>query len=583
MITFNDLGLNPMILQALEEIGFETPTPIQTETIPHLINSEKDLVALAQTGTGKTAAFSLPVIHQLDDNESAVQSLILCPTRELAIQIANDIKKFVKYLEGVKVVPVYGGERIDIQIRALKKFPQIVVGTPGRIHDLIRRKVLKVGAIKWLVLDEADEMLNMGFKEELDAILENTPETKQVLLFSATMNSAVRRIASNYMKKPDDITVGNKNSGADNVKHFYYVTHEKDRYQTLRRIADVNPNIHGIVFCRTRRETQLVADKLIQDHYSAEAIHGEITQTQRTHVMNRFKEKKTQILVATDVAARGIDVAGLTHVINYNLPDKLESYVHRSGRTGRANNSGVSLVIVNMREKYKVRQLENKVGKKFEQSRIPTGEDICERQLFSLVDKIRDVEVNEAQIGKYLSLITKKFEDMDREQLIKKFVSEEFNRFLGHYQNAVDLNTRVGSERSSKSGSSILFSRFHIHVGREQGMDVKDLLKFINDAPGLKGVEIGYINIERGFTKFEVDDRLKNKVMKAFDGIEMDGKDANIICEASGVQSSRVNGGGGGGRQHRGGGRRVHERSRSGGGAGHRGRKGGSVGKRRRY
>ncbi len=556
MITFNDLGLNPMILQAITEMGFETPTPIQAKTIPHLINSENDLVALAQTGTGKTAAFSLPIIQQLNDNDDSVQALILCPTRELAIQVANDIKKYVKYSPGVSVVPVYGGESITTQIRALKRKPQIVVGTPGRVNDMIKRRVLKVGSLGWLVLDEADEMLNMGFKEELDSILEGTPDDKQVLLFSATMNAPVRRIASNYMKKPDDITVGNKNKGAENVQHFFYVVHERDRYQALRRIADVNPDIHAIVFCRTRRETQQIADKLIQDHYSAEAIHGEISQSQRTLVMNRFKEKKVQLLVATDVAARGIDVNKLTHVINYNLPERSEAYVHRSGRTGRAGSSGISLVIVNMREKYKVRDLERRIGKTFEQGKIPTGDDICEMQLFSMVDKVCNVEVNEDQIGKYLDLIKKKFEGMDRDELIKKLVSEEFNRFLEYYKNSVDLNTRVGSdkggERSGKPG--MLFARFRINVGRNLGFNLKELFAFLNEQPALKGVEIGNIDVMKEHTVFELDETFKEKLLTSFADAEVDGHEVKISCEATGLQSTRApkKGGSGGGRGRRG-------------------------------
>jgi len=552
MSTFRDLGLNPMILQALEEIGFETPTPIQEKTIPHLINSENDLVALAQTGTGKTAAFSLPVIHQLDEVDTNVQSLILCPTRELAIQIASDIEKFLKYSPG-SVAAVYGGERIDKQIRELKRKPQIVVGTPGRVNDMINRRVLKIQSIQWLVLDEADEMLNMGFKEELDDILENTPEDKQVLLFSATMNKQVRRIASNYMKKPDDISAGDKNKGADNVQHFFYMVHEKDRYQALRRIADVNPEIHGIVFCRTRRETQQIADKLIQDHYSAEPIHGDISQSQRTLVMDRFRDKKIQLLVATDVAARGIDVSGLTHVINYNLPEKVESYVHRSGRTGRAKNSGISLVIVNMREKYKIKMLERAIGKNFEQGRIPTGEDVCERQLFSLVDKVCKVEVNESQIGKYLASINKKFEDMDRDELIKRFVSEEFNRFLDHYQNSVDLNSRVGDRDDKFADSGILFARFKVNIGTDTGLNVKDLLTFINEYKGLRGVEIGNVKLRNSHTIFEVDQKAKDVVMECFEGVDMDGTEVKIICEETGVRSSRNSGGRR--RSNRGGGR----------------------------
>jgi len=460
MTTFQDLGLNPMLLQALAELGFETPTPIQDKTIPHLANSKKDLIALAQTGTGKTAAFALPVIQQLNTSHSHVQSLILCPTRELALQITNDINNYIKYLKGVKVTAVYGGERVDKQIRALKNKPQIVVGTPGRVNDLIKRRILKVESIQWLVLDEADEMLNMGFKEELNQILKNTPEDKQTLLFSATMNDPVRRIANNYMNKPEEITVGNKNRGADNVQHFFYVVQEKDRYQALRRIADMNPGIHGIVFCRTRRETQQVADKLVKDRYSAEAIHGEISQEQRTQVMNRFRDNKTQLLVATDVAARGIDVNGLTHIINYTPPESGEGYVHRSGRTGRANNSGLSILLINMREQHKIRILENKIGKKFEKGKVPSGEDICEKQLFQLVDKVKNTEVNEDRIGKYLELIGKKFEDMSREEVIKKFISAEFNRFLEHYKNADNLNASGkdtsggGRGRDNRGGGS---------------------------------------------------------------------------------------------------------------------------------
>jgi len=553
MSTFQDLGLNPMILQALAELGFEIPTPIQIKAIPHLINTGNDLMALAQTGTGKTAAFALPVIQQLEAVSGDVQALILCPTRELAIQVAKDVDRFMKYLSDFSVVPVFGGERIDKQIRLLKRRPQIVVGTPGRVNDLIRRRVLKVGSIKWLVLDEADEMLNMGFKEELDEILETMPEDKQVLLFSATMDRNVRRIADNYMRNPDDITVGDKNKGADNVEHFYYVVHERDRYQALRRIADMHPDIHGIVFCRTRRETQQVADKLIQDGYSAEAIHGEVSQDQRTHVMNRFRDKKVQLLVATDVAARGIDVSGLTHIVNYNLPESTEAYVHRSGRTGRAHNSGISLVIVNMRERHKIRSLERKIGKSFEQGKIPSGADICERQLFNLVETVKKVEVNEAQIGKYLDLISKKFEHLDRSELIKKFVSVEFNRFLEHYQNAVDLNSNVTKDKGRRfEKSSMLFARINLNVGRNIGLGVKDLLQFLNSQPELKGVEIGGIDISKNSTMLEIDEKFKDKLLDCMDGADMDGVEIKALCEETGVQSSRDHSRGGRGKSSRG-------------------------------
>ncbi|PIQ77246.1 DEAD/DEAH box helicase [Candidatus Peregrinibacteria bacterium CG11_big_fil_rev_8_21_14_0_20_46_8] len=409
-------------------------------------------------------------------------------------------------------------------------------------------------------------MLNMGFKEELDAILSNTPNSKQTLLFSATMNNQVRRIADNYMKKPEEITIGNKNQGADNVQHFYYVVHEKDRYQALRRIADVNPDIHGLIFCRTRRETQLVADKLIADHYSAEAIHGEVAQEQRIHVLNRFRDKKIQLLVATDVAARGIDVKNLTHVINYNLPESGEAYVHRSGRTGRASSSGISLVIVNMREKHTIQHLERKVGKPFEKGRIPGGDEICEKQLFSLVDKICNIKVNEAQIGKYINFINKKFEDMSKEDLIKKFVSEEFNRFIEHYKDADDLNSNVSSGRDGgrdgPRNSSILFARFIINVGRDANLNVKDLLDTINSHPSLRGVEIGNIEIRREYTLFEIDEQLKDKVLAAFGGSTINRIKINIACEKTGLRSSRAVGRGGRGGGGRYGGGRGYAKSR---------------------
>jgi len=540
MTAFKDLGLNPMILQALEEIGFQTPTAIQSKAIPHLINSEKDLIALAQTGTGKTAAFSLPIIQQLDEKSDSVQALILCPTRELAIQVAKDISGFLKYLSPFKVTAVFGGESISKQIGSLKKGPQIVVGTPGRTRDLINRRVLKVKSIKWLILDEADEMLKMGFKEELDDILKTTPSEKQTLLFSATMDKSVRRIASDYMRKPEEITVGTKNQGSDNVEHFYYVVHEKDRYKTLRRIADSNPDIHGIVFCRTRRETQKVAESLIKDHYSAQAIHGDVAQSQRTRVMNQFRDKKIQLLVATDVAARGIDVAELSHVINYKLPDSTEAYVHRSGRTGRAHSEGVSLVIVNMKEKHKIRSLENKIGKQFEQAKIPSGEDICAKQLIELLNKIMETEVDETQINKYLDLVMKKLEGIDRETLIKKFVSVEFSRFLEHYKDAEDLNNAVGKERSNSPSHNIRFALFRINAGKNLDMTVKDLFSYLNSNSKLRSVEIGNIRINSDDTTFEIDENFKNEVEKHFSGAVFNGQNISAKCEQTGIESTRA-------------------------------------------
>ncbi len=538
MSTFQDLGLNPMIVQALTDIGFEKPTPIQGQAIPHLINSERDLVALARTGTGKTAAFSLPIIEKINSDDNDLQALMLSPTRELAIQIAKDIQTYLKYLPGIKVQAVYGGERIDHQIRALKKRPQIVVGTPGRVYDLLRRKVLKPQNLKWLVLDEADEMLNMGFKEELDNIISKLPEKKQVLLFSATMNKSIRGIARNYMVKPEDIKIENAEAENANVQHYYYVVNERDRYQALRRIADLNPDIYGIVFCRTRRDTQKVADRLIADNYSAEAIHGEISQSQRIHVMNRFRDKQTQILVATDVAARGIDVDNLTHVINYNPPESAEIYVHRSGRTGRAHNSGVSLMIINKREHYKVKQIERQSNKVFEQAKIPSAEDICQNQLFSLVDKVQNVDVNEEEIQKYLPLIQEKLQDMDRDELIKKFFSVEFNRFIQHYQDAEDLNAKASKSSSNdNSRSNYTFSRIKINIGKKQGVNIKSLFKFINSFKSLKGVEVGNITIKELFTLIDLAESYEKAALDEINGISLDGLTLEAKVVEQGIKS----------------------------------------------
>ncbi len=449
MNTFENLGLNPMIQQSLCEMGFKTPTTIQDKTIPLLINSKKDLIALAQTGTGKTAAFSLPIIQQLDEQQKQVQALILCPTRELAMQIAEELKHFTKHSKGINVTPVFGGERMDKQIRALKNNPQIVVGTPGRINDMIKRKILNIEKIKWLVLDEADEMLNMGFKEELDEILISTPKEKQVMLFSATMNAFIRKIANNYMQNPEEISIGTKNSGPKNVKHFYYTVQEKDRYSALKRIADMTPEIHGIIFCRTRLETQEIADKLIQDNYSAEAIHGDMAQEQRIKVMKRFKLKQTKILVATDIAARGIDVEALTHIINYNLPDGAERYIHRSGRTGRADKTGCSLTIINPREHHKIKIIEKKLGTTFEKKKIPEGKEVCEKKLFTLIEKMNNIEVNEDQICKFSKIINEKFNHIKKDEIIKKFISLEFNKVLESYKNAEDLNINFAKQTHS--------------------------------------------------------------------------------------------------------------------------------------
>ncbi len=545
MTTFKDKGLSPEILQAIGEMGFETPTPIQEKTIPAILENGKDLIALAQTGTGKTAAFGLPILQQVDVKTRNVQSLILCPTRELCLQIAKDLINFTKYQKGLKVLAVYGGTPIVGQLNDLKKGVHIVVGTPGRTLDLIKRKALKVNDIQWLVLDEADEMLQMGFKDELDAILETTPSEKQTLLFSATMPTGVRKIAQNYMTNPDEISVGKKNQGADNVNHAYYMVKAPDRYKVLKRLADIHPNIYGIVFCRTRRETKDVADKLMQDGYNADALHGDLSQAQRDFVMQRFRTNALQILVATDVAARGLDVNNLTHVINYNLPDDPEIYIHRSGRTGRAGKSGTSITIVHSRENRRIKELEKISGKKFEHRQVPSGREICETRLFNLVDKVENVTVDEKQIESFLSTITEKLESLNREELIKRFVSVEFNRFLEYYRNAPDLNAGSSNSRDDRSERGERgergersrtprgdFSRFHMNLGSKQNMSAASIIGFINDVTKSSHLEIGKIDILRKFSFFEVTKDNEKLILDSFKDIKRDDVDVEVQLSA---------------------------------------------------
>ncbi|HET6557418.1 MAG TPA: DEAD/DEAH box helicase, partial [Prolixibacteraceae bacterium] len=475
-MTFEETGLKPEILKAIAEMGFVNPTPIQEQTISHLISSKQDLVALAQTGTGKTAAFGLPVIHNTSMQTKEIQTMILCPTRELCLQITRDMDNFTKYIPGFKTIPVYGGADITKQIRELKAGGQVVVGTPGRVHDLIRRKVLNISAIRWLILDEADEMLNMGFKEELDAILSTTPAEKQTLLFSATMPNEIAAIKVNYLKDSVEISVGKRNAGAENVEHHYYMVHAKDRYETLKRIADNYPDCYAIVFCRTRQETREVAEQFMADGYNADALHGDLSQAQRDYVMGRFRGKQLQMLIATDVAARGLDVNELTHVINYSMPDDPEVYIHRSGRTGRAGKSGISVTIINMKEVGRLKQIEKIARKKFERMMVPGGNEICEKQLFHLIDRVQNVEINEGQIGKYLPQIVEKFESMSKDDIIKHFVSLEFNQLLDYYKNARDLNVKADLPRDSfsrndrgadRGGDRLSFTKLFINAGKK--------------------------------------------------------------------------------------------------------------------
>jgi len=440
MATFGESEIDKRILKAIDEMGFETPMPVQQQVIPFLLNETRDLVALAHTGTGKTAAFGIPIIDQINTASKQTQALILAPTRELCLQITDDLTQMAKYIDNLNIVPIYGGANIVTQIKQVASGAQIVVATPGRMLDMLNRKKVNVSGIKWLVLDEADEMLNMGFKEELNGVLASTPENKRVLLFSATMPRGIEAIAHSYMKKPMEITIGARNAGAENVAHQYYVVHAKDRYLALKRIADYYPDIYAIIFCRTRTETQEVADALMKDDYNADALHGDLSQAQRDSVMNRFRARNLQMLVATDVAARGIDVTDLTHIINYNLPDDIDYYTHRSGRTGRAGKTGISIIIVNLKEVFRIGQIEKQIGKKFEQVKIPTGPEVCEKQLLHLVEKLRNTEIQHADIDPFLPAALARLKDLSKEDIIARFVSQEFNRFLSYYRDAADIN-----------------------------------------------------------------------------------------------------------------------------------------------
>ena len=551
MLTFNELGLSPDLLQGIEELGFIKPTPIQEKIIPIVFETESDIIGLAQTGTGKTAAFGLPLIGQLDTRDKSVQALILAPTRELCIQISKDFQNFSKYIKDMCVVPVYGGASIDSQIAALKKGAHIVVATPGRMLDLIKRKAIHLANVKTVILDEADEMLNMGFRDDLDAILQKTPDIRRTLLFSATMSKEVAIIAKNYMNNPVEITVGKQNSGAENVRHIYYQVHAQDRYLALKRIADINPDIYGIVFCRTRMETKETADKLIKDGYNADALHGDLSQAQRDHVMKRFRDRTLQMLVATDVAARGIDVSNISHVINYNLPEDIDVYTHRSGRTGRADKSGVSISIINYREKSRIPQIEKIIGKTCEQLPVPTGAEICKKQLFKLIDRMQKVEVDEDQIAPFMDAVNKNLEWLSKEQIIKHFVSLEFNRFLEYYKNAPDLNVKAESkqekqrtqhdngrhEKNRRRGKKG-YARFFINLGKKDGVVPKNIIGMINDNTQDRDINIGTIDIKDSFSFFEVEETYTDKILKSFRKSKFKGRSVRVEV-ASEIEGNR--------------------------------------------
>ncbi|MCF8360851.1 MAG: DEAD/DEAH box helicase [Prolixibacteraceae bacterium] len=533
---FTEMGLSSEILMAINELGFVTPTPIQEQVIPILLKEKRDIIGLAQTGTGKTAAFGLPSIGKINVDQLFPQLLILSPTRELCLQITNDFESYTKHINGIRTVAVYGGAPIDKQIHQIKRGVHIIVATPGRIFDLIRRKRVDLSKIDMLVLDEADEMLKMGFREDVDAILAQTPAHKTTLLFSATMGPDIAKIAKTYMTDPVEVTIGTKNTGAENVSHIYHMVHARDRYAALKRVVDYYPDIYGIVFCRTRQETKDVAASLMRDGYNAEALHGDLTQSQRDYVMKKFRERTLSVLVATDVAARGLDVNDLTHVINYNLPDDAENYTHRSGRTGRAGKEGVSVSIINMKEQGKIRQIERVIHKKFEKVPVPEGKEICKRQLFSMVTKMKNSEVNHEQINPFMDQVYSMLNDLSKEEVIKRFVSLEFNRFLNYYKDATDLNLNVKSDKqgqrepSKRSRKGKSMSRVIFNLGKGKGLSKRDVIDLMVSASGNNGIEIGPIEIYKRASSVEVDSKFVKKLVaelnrRVYKGIEIEAEE----------------------------------------------------------
>ena len=559
MKTFEELGVSPEIRKAIEEMGYENPMPVQEEVIPYLLGEGNDVVALAQTGTGKTAAFGLPLIQKINVKNRVPQALILCPTRELCLQIAGDLNDYSKYIDGLKVLPVYGGSSIESQIRMLKNGVHIIVATPGRLIDLMERKVAKLDTIGNVVMDEADEMLNMGFTDSINSILEKVPEDRNTLMFSATMSPEISRISKQYLRNAKEITIGTKNEGSKNVNHIAYVVHAKDKYAALKRIADYYPQIYGIIFCLTRKETQEIADKLIQDGYNADSLHGELSQAQRDLVMQKFRQRHLQLLVATDVAARGLDVNDLTHVINYGLPDDTESYTHRSGRTGRAGKTGISIAIINLRERGKMREIERIINKKFIVGEMPTGKQICEQQLIKLIDDIEKVKVNEEEIESFLPGIYRKLEWLSKEDLIKRVVSMEFNRFLEYYSNAPEIETptvtdrrgereprerkdhgssREKTERKAEKG----YTRLFLNLGKTDGFYANQIIELINRNMKKQRTTIGRIDLMQNFSFFEVAEKQANDVISALNKVNLNGR--RVVVEVAGENSGKSDNGG---------------------------------------
>ena len=552
MKTFEELGVSPEIRKAIEEMGYENPMPVQEEVIPYLLGNGNDVVALAQTGTGKTAAFGLPLIQKIDVSRRVPQALILCPTRELCLQIAGDLTDYSKYITDLKILPVYGGSSIESQIKSLKAGVHIIVATPGRLIDLMERKVARLDTVADVVMDEADEMLNMGFTDSINAILEKVPEERNTLMFSATMSPEIARIAKTYLHDAKEITIGTKNEGSKNVHHIAYTVHAKDKYLALKRVVDFYPQIYGIIFCRTRKETQEIADKLIQDGYNADSLHGELSQAQRDLVMQKFRQRHLQLLVATDVAARGLDVNDLTHVINYGLPDDTESYTHRSGRTGRAGKTGVSIAIINLREKGKMREIERIIKKKFDIGTLPTGKEICEQQLIKLIDDIEKVKVDEEEIETFLPGIYRKLEWLSKEDLIKRVVSMEFNRFLDYYKNAAEIEQPKGNEKresqkerkdhgSDREKTSRKaekgYTRLFLNLGKTDGFYANQIIELINRNLKKERIEIGRIDLMQNFSFFEIAEAQAPMVIKALNKTTANGR--RVIVEVAGENNGK--------------------------------------------
>ncbi len=538
MTTFNDLGVRDDLLKGIAEMGFEAPMPVQEKVIPVLLDGDHDLVALAQTGTGKTAAFGLPLIQRVDTSRLVPQALVLAPTRELCLQIAGDLADFAKYVPDISILPVYGGSSIESQIKALRRGVQIIIATPGRLIDLINRGVVRLADVHTVVLDEADEMLNMGFVDSINDILAHVPDDRKMLMFSATMPAEAARIAKQYMHEPEEIVIGTRNEGAANVRHIYYMVNAKDKYLALKRIADNSPNIYAIIFCRTRRDTQEIADKLIADGYNADALHGDLSQQQRDLVMKKFRDRVTSLLVATDVAARGLDVDDLTHVINYGLPDDTAVYTHRSGRTGRAGKAGVSIAIIHSREKGRLREIERIIGKKFERKEVPTPEHIIEKQLYNLADRIERVEVDDNEIDRYLPGVFKKLSWLTNEDLLKRVLSLEFKRLLNYYKDAptIDFIDEKPSKKDRKERTPRTpqdkdrrtaekgMARIYVNAGKADGFFAGNLIDLLNHTVPGQRVDVGRIDLMPDYSLFDVKKADAARVVAALKGADFFGK-----------------------------------------------------------